>query len=86
MFQIFRLSGCKRAISGRKVQKRMMCFTMLLHCYLGKALYFPLVSCRLVWYSKEKGKPQKRPTLNYKSLIYIKPSLLRVMAAIFFCP
>ena len=64
MFQIFRLSGCKRAISGRKVQKRMMCFTMLLHCYLGKALYFPLVSCRLVWYSKEKGKPQRRPTLR----------------------
>ena len=64
MFQIFRLSGCKRAISGRRVQKGMVCFTMLLHCYFGKALYFPLVSCRLVWYSKEKGKPQRRPTLR----------------------
>ncbi len=30
-------------------------------CSSGKVENLPLVSCRLVWYSKEKGKPQKRP-------------------------
>ena len=36
-----------------------------------QGVIFPLVSCRLVWYSKEKGKPQKRLTLNNLQALHL---------------
>ena len=47
-----------------------------------------LASCCQICYIEDtkKGKPETRLTPKWIALTYVKPSLLRVMAAIFFSP
>ena len=60
---LFRLAGCTHAVSRGRIQEETVVFHDASALLFRQGVIFPLVSCLLVWYSKEKGKPQKRPTL-----------------------